>query len=185
MVAQRFEPVPGRGPLRDDGVAARIGHVEAVDREVGTGEEGADGRPEQEGACDAVDDQERLEGPLAEDVARLAAVLVGYGLDDEDEQDGHPDIGRSAERRGVEEREGGEEGAAEGDERREGELPFAAEGVDQQRALLFGAPEPVEQRLAPLYEEQEDEQGSQQGDDEPPVVLQKGQRIHCVVVVVG
>lgn len=108
-----------------------------------------------------------------EHVGRFAAVLVGDGLHHEDQQDGRPDVEGAAERRRVEEREGGEEGAAEGDERREGELPFAAEDISDPIALDLGAAHDVEQPLAALHEKQEDQQRTQQGDDEPPVVLQQ------------
>ena len=168
-----LQPVPRRRPLRDHRRAALVGQVEAVDRKVRAREKCSDGRAQQQRAGDAVDHQEYVECLFAEDVARFAAVFVGHGLDDENQQDRHPYIERTAERRGVEQRERGEECAAEGYERREGEFPFAAQRVDQHVTFLFGLADVVEQPLPTLYEEQEYEQCPQQGDNQPPIVLQE------------
>ena len=173
--------MPRRGPLRDDRCAAAacaVGQVEAVHREVCTREERPDGCAQQQGTCDAVDRQEDIERLFAENVACLAAELVGDGLYDETQQNGHPHIVGAAERGGVEERERGEERAAERHERREGELPFAAQRIDQHVAFLLGPAEAVKQSLSALHEEQEDQQRSQQGDDQPPIMLQECYSFH-------
>ena len=173
VVGQRFEPPPRRGPLRDGRVAADVGHVHPIDREVGPGEQRAHGHAEQQRPRHAVDDEERVVGPLAEKVIGLAPELVGHSLDHENEQNGHPDVERTPEARAVKERERGEERAAERNERREGELPLAPERVDDHRALLVGASDRVKQPLSALDEEQEDEQRAEQRNDQPPVVLKQ------------
>jgi hypothetical protein len=175
-IRKRFQSVPRGCPLRDHRCAAAsgaVGQVEAVDRKIRAREKCPDGRAQQQRPGDAVDHQEYVECLFAEDVARFAAVFVGHGLDDEHQQDRHPYIERAAERRGVEERERGEECAAEGHERRESEFPFAAQRVDQHVTFLFGLADVVEQPLSALHEEQEDQQRPQQGDDQPPIVLQE------------
>ena len=58
-----------------------------------------------QGARYAVDLQEGFVGPLAQQIRRLAAELVGYGLYDEYEQNGEPHVACAAEAGRVEQRE--------------------------------------------------------------------------------
>ena len=101
-VRQRFETVPRRRPLRYGRVAAHGGHVHAVDGELRAGEECAHGDAQQQRPRHAVEYQKGLVGALAEYVGRFAAVFVGDGLHDEDQQNGHPDVECAAERCRVE-----------------------------------------------------------------------------------
>ena len=170
-VGQRVESVPGSGPLRDGVESVRAREVGPVDRELRAEEQRAYGRSEQESPRYAVDDQKGVERLFAQKVRRLASVLVRDGLNDEYEQDQHPDVEGPAEARAVKERERREEGSAERDERREGEFPLAAQRVDEHVALLLRAADVVEQRLTALHEHQEDQQGPQKRNDQPPIVL--------------
>ena len=63
-------------------------------------------------------------------------ILIGDRLHHEEEQDQHPDPVGTGEGGGVEEGEGGEEGATKGDEGGEGEVPLATGRVDQHTAVL-------------------------------------------------
>ena len=178
-VGQRVESVPWSSPLRDGVESVRAREVGPVDRELRAEEQRAYGRSEQESPRYAVDDQKGVERLFAQKVRRLASVLVRDGLNDEYEQDQHPDVEGPAEARAVKERERREEGSAERDERREREFPFPSQRVDDQVAFRFGASDRVEHRLSALYEQQEDQQRPEQRDDEPPVVLQENMyRIH-------
>lgn len=178
VVEHRFESVPGSRPLRDRGVAAQVGHVEPIDGEIRTREECADSGAQEDRSEKSVDLQEPVESLFSEYVIGFAPVFVRNGLQDEDQQNQHPDVKRSAETGRVEKRERGEKRAAESYQRSEREFPFAAQRIDDQVAFVFRTSDGVEQALAALHEEQEDQQSSQQGDQEPPVVLQQCQSIH-------
>ena len=95
----------------------------------------------------------------------------GDRLQHEAEQDQHPHPVGSSEAGGVEEGEGGEEGTAKRHQGREGELPFPPCRVHDHFLLRLILPKGEEERLPALNEEQEDQQGSQQGDQEPPILL--------------
>ena len=158
-----------RSPLRNRGVL----HVEDIalgHRELGTKEHRRHGYAQQHGAHDAVDEQQRVVETRAVDVARLGPVLITDGLDNETEQDEHPQPIGTAETRTVEQRERGKEGAAKSHQRRVGQLPLAAHRVDEQRALV-GLAVVDEHRLAALHHEQEHQQRAQHRHDEPPVIL--------------
>ncbi len=181
-VGQSFQTVPRRGPARYGSIAASIGYVEAVDRKVGTREQRRHGNAQKQGASYAVDLQEGFVGPLAQQIRRLAAELVGYGLYDEYEQNGEPHVACAAEAGRVEQRERREECAAECHQRRECRLPLAAEHVDDHRALALVASYRIQKPLTALHEEQEHEQRPQKRYHEPPVVLKKLQGIHIVTL---
>ena len=170
--ASAWSPVPGSGPLRDGVESVRAREVGPVRPSKPRAEEQrAYGRSEQESPRYAVDDQKGVERLFAQKVRRLASVLVRDGLNDECEQDQHPDVEGPAEARAVKERERRQEGSAERDERRERERPFPSQRVDDQVAFRFGASDRVEHRLSALYEQQEDQQRPEQRDDEPPVAV--------------
>ena len=170
-----LEPVPRRGPTRDDR-HTDVRQLHAVHDERGAAEERAHGRAQQERAQDTIDKEEHLVRAFAEQVAPLSLKLIRYGLQHEAQQDDRPHPIGAAEAGGVKQREGGEEGAAEGHERRERELPLAADGVDQQLLLPLRAADGEEQRLPALYEHEEHQQRAKQRHEQPPVVLKKAIR---------
>ena len=77
----------------------------------------------------------------------------------------------TAETRGIKERKGGEQSAAEGDERGEGIFPLAAQYREHDFLLAVVPRKREEHGLAALHEEQEREQSAEQRYEEPPVML--------------
>ena len=126
---------------------------------------------QQDAAHTAVDEQEDIVGRRAIDVAGLGAILVADGLEHEAKQDENPEPVGAPEAGGVVEGEGGEEGAAEHHQGGEREFPLAAHGVGYESTLQAVAG-PKQHGLPSLHEQEEHEQGSQYGDEQPPVVLQ-------------
>ena len=76
--------------------------------------------------------------------------------------DEHPEPVRAAETRGIKERKGGEQSAAEGDERGEGIFPLAAQYREHDFLLAVVPRKREEHGLAALHEEQEREQSAEQ-----------------------
>ena len=179
-ICGRLQSVPGGRPLRDyrRTPSGRVGQVETVHRELRPREERPDGHTQQQRPEEAVDEQEGVVGALPEDIRGLSAVFVGHCLHDETEQNGHPDVDRAAERRGVEQRERGEERPAERHERSKRKLPLPPRRVDYHLTLLFRLAQTEYQRIATLHEQQENKYSAQQGYYKPPVLLKKYIGIH-------
>ena len=74
----------------------------------------------------SVEDEAPLERLGTQKVAELVLELVADSLDNEGEEDNHPQPVGSAKRGGVEEGIGGEEGTTESDQCGEGELPLTS-----------------------------------------------------------
>ena len=171
-VRHGLQPMPRGCPGRDDrGGGIRDGRL--VHRELRTMEEGAHRRADEHRREHAVSKQEPAVGRGPEQVAALELELVGNGLQHKAEQQQHPHPVGTAEAGGVEERESREEGPAEDDERGERELPLAPRGQQEHAALLLCFAELPQEGLSALHEHEENEQGPQQGDEEPPVLLQE------------
>ena len=116
----------------------RVNEVVLHDDEVAALEEGGYGTAQKQRTQQAVDDEAHLEGLGAEEVAELVLELVADGLQDEGEEDEHPQPVGPAEGGAIEQGERCEERSAEGDQRGEGELPLATRGVDDEATALVG-----------------------------------------------
>ena len=157
-IEQRIEAVRGIAPVADDRrQGSRIHQITLFDHEVRAFEEGGHSAAQQQWADDAVEEEEELEGAGTKEVANLVLELVADRLQHEGEEDDHPQPIGSAKRGGVEEGEGGKEGATKGDEGGEGEFPLASGGIEDQASAFFGIAQTTGQRVGSLYEEQEDE----------------------------
>lgn len=162
-VEYRLQAVGGAGP---------VGEVVLVHDEMPTGKEGPQGDPDEDDPQRAVDEEEKLVSAFPEDIVGLFAVFVGDSLDDEAEEDRHPDIVGPAEADGVEEGEGRKKRPAEHHQRGEGQLPFAPQGIDDEVTLGFRFPQAPEQGLPALDEGHEDKESPQKRNEEPPILLQ-------------
>ena len=132
----------GISPARNDRCdGSCIDEVVLLDNEVRTLEEGGYGTTQKQRPHDAVEGEEELEGLSPKNVADLILELIAHSLEHECEEDDHPQPVGSAEARGVEQGEGGEERSSEGDEGGERKLPLTACGVVDEPASLFGIPE--------------------------------------------
>ena len=105
-------------------------------------------------------------------ITHFAPIFVGNGLNHETQQNEHPQPVGATETGGIEQGEGGEKGAAKGHQGGESEFPFSAHGMNHERAVV-GIFHADEHRLSALHEKQKHKQGSQYGDNEPPIVLKK------------
>ena len=152
-------------PLGDDLAGTReVSDSLAVHREGRACEEGRYSGTEEDRSEEAVDEEERLVGAATEHITILILILVGDCLDDEAEEDEHPHPVGTTEAGRVEEGEGGEEATAEDDQRSEGEFPLTADRVHEELAVELLLANAEEERLAPLHEEQEDEESTEDGD---------------------
>ena len=162
-IGHGFESVPAGGPAAD-GRRELFAHHVFVHHEVGAVEEGADGCAEEQGAEHAVQDEKPAIGVFAQEVAEFALEFIADGLEHEAEEDEHPHPVGTTEAGRVEEGEGGEEATAEDDQRSEGEFPLTADRVHEELAVELLLANAEEERLAPLHEEQEDEESTEDGD---------------------
>ena len=119
----------------------------------------------------AVQHQEGAIGILAQQIPRLQLKFVADGLQHEAEEDNHPQPVGPAEAGTVEQGERGEEGASESNERRERKFPLAPRREHQHAPLFFRLAQAEQERIAPLHKKQKHQNGSQQGDHKPPILL--------------
>ena len=135
-VEECVKAVAGVAPAADYWACPAAQDVRLFDDEVSPVEERGDGYAEQQRTDDAVDDKKPLERLCPEKVAHLALELVADGLQDECEEDNHPQPVGPAEAGAVKQGERGEERSAEGYERGERQFPLPARGVDYELAFL-------------------------------------------------
>ena len=147
--------------------------VAFVHNKVGAVEERCHGAAEKQRADNAVSHKHPLERACAENVAKLVLKLVAHSLEHEGEQDDHPQPVGTAEAGAVEQRERGEECSAKGYERGERYLPLAPRAVHDNAALFITMSKAEHHRVGSLNKHKENEEGTEQRDDEPPVMLQK------------
>ena len=158
------------GPPTDDG-RGELREVRLRHDEVAAVEERGHGTAQQRWSHNTVEHEEAAEGAGAQQVALLQLELIAHGLQHKREQDDHPQPVGTAEAGAVEQRERGEESAAEGDERGERDLPLAARRLEHQALLILRLSQAEHQRVGALHEEQEHEQRPEQRHDEPPILL--------------
>ena len=127
-VGYGFKPVGG-SPLRDHRSRA-VEKIGLRDREFRSEKHHADSHAEKYAAYASVDEKEYVVGPRPENIARFRTELVADSLEDEAEQNQHPEPVGASETRGVEQRERGEESAPEHHQRGERQLPLASQSVD-------------------------------------------------------
>ena len=108
---------------------------------------------------------------LAQQIARLQLEFVADGLQHEAKEDNHPQPIGPAEAGTIKQGEGSEEGASEGNERRERKFPLAPRREHQHAPLFFRLTQTEQERIAPLHKKQKHQDGSQQGDHKPPILL--------------
>ena len=123
-IEQGVKSCGGIGPTADDG-STKIGERCLLHYEVGPIEERGYGASKKQGTYDAIKNKEQAVSAGAEQIALTMLELIADGLQHEGEENNHPEPVGAAEAGAIEERKGGEEGAAEGDEGGEGYLPFA------------------------------------------------------------
>ena len=162
--------MPSVGPTADDG-HHRLRHAALVHIEGRACEERGHRPAQQDRPHHAVQHQEGAIRVLAQQIARLQLKFIADGLQHEAEEDNHPQPVGPAEAGAVEQRERGEKGAAEGDERREGELPLATRREHHHPPLLLRLTQAEQERIASLHKKQKYQDGSQQGNHKPPILL--------------
>ena len=141
-IEQGVESVGSVGPTGDDGRnGSCINQILLGNDEVRALEERSYGTAQKQRTQQSVEDEAPLERLRAQEVAELVLELVADSLNDEGEEDDHPQPVGSAKRGGVEEGIGGEEGSTEGDQCSESELPLTAGRVQHQPLALFGPAE--------------------------------------------
>lgn len=123
-IEQGVKSCGGIGPTANDG-STKIGERCLLHDEVGAIEERGDGASKEQWTDDAIKNKEPAVSAGAEQIALTMLKLIADGLQHEGEENNHPEPVGAAEAGAIEERKGGEEGAAEGDEGGEGYLPFA------------------------------------------------------------
>ena len=114
-----------------------IDEVVFHDDEVAAFKECSNSAAQEQRSEQSVDDQTHLECFSPQEVAKFVLKLIADSLYDECEQDYHPQPVGTAERCGIEQREGCKEGSSEGDECSECKFPFPTCRVDDEAASFF------------------------------------------------
>ena len=149
------ETMGGIRPSRDDGCeGCGINHVVLHNDEIAALEEGGHSAAQEQRTEQAVDDQAHLESLGTQEVTEFVLELITDSLQDEGEENDHPQPVGSAKRGAIEQGEGCEERSTEGDQCGKGELPLAARGVDDQPTALVGISQRAYHRVGALHEQQ-------------------------------
>ena len=128
--------------------------------EVAAFEEGCHSTTQEHRTYDAVQHQEELECPGTQQIAEFVLELITDSLQHKREQDNHPQPVRTTKAGGVEQGEGGKEGATKRHERGEREFPLATCRVDDQSAAFGITTQRTNQGIGTLHKQEEYQQGS-------------------------
>ena len=160
----------GRGPTRDDGRAdiedAALAHLKLRSEK-----HHAHGHAQEYAPHGSVEEEKRVVGAGAEQVAGLGAELIAHGLEHKADEDEYPQPVGSSETGRVEERKRCEESSAKHYQGRERQFPLMAQRRDHPAHVGCVVADAEQIGLPSLHEEHKHEDGSEHRYEQPPIFL--------------